>query len=269
MKARLNACMCALLAVAALAACGGDDGGSSSPSGSTTLRVFAAASLTDPFQTLGKRYEQQHAGVKVTFNFAGSNTLVTQITQGAPADVFASADTQNMQTLQDAALVDTPKTFVKNRLTVIVPASNPAHITSLKDLANDGVSIAVGDSAVPIGSYTLEVLDKMAASDDYGREYADAVKANFASKETSVTAISQKVQLGEVDAGYVYVSDAQSAGDKVKAIEIPEAFNVLADYPIAVVKDSRSTEQANAFIDYVLSADGQKTLEQYGFVPVE
>jgi molybdate transport system substrate-binding protein len=273
---RLGALLLTVVAAVALAACGGDGGGGSSSSGSTgssgspsKLTIFAAASLTDPFTTIGKQYEAANPGVKVTFNFAGSNTLVTQIGQGAPADAFASADTQNMDKLTSQSLVDSPTTFTKNTVTVIIPAANPGKIENLEDLANDGVKIAAGAEDVPIGTYTQEILANMATSSGYGSSYQAAVKGNIVSQETSVSGIVQKVELGEVDAGYVYVSDALAAGDKVKSIAIPETYNVVADYPIAVVKESKNQAGANSFIKYVLSADGQKTLSKYGFLPVE
>ena len=164
-----------------------------------------------------------------------------QIQQGAPADTFASADTQNMDKLTKSGDVTTPKTFARNTLVVVVPASNPGKIENLKDLANKGLKIAIADASVPVGNYTLEVLDKMSKSDAYGPEYSQAVEANVVTNETSVKNVLSKVQTGEVDAGYVYVSDAYSAGDQVKSIEIPDEFNVIADYPIATVKASKNT----------------------------
>jgi molybdate transport system substrate-binding protein len=151
---------------------------------------------------------------------------------------------------------------------VIVPANNPANINSLHDLAKPGVKIAVANSSVPVGNYTLQVLAKMGQSSEYGPSYESAVKANFVTMETSVSGVIQKVQLGEVDAGYVYVSDAYSAGDKVKSIDIPDQYNVLADYPIASVKDSKNASTADSFIQYVLSPDGQAILTKYHFIPV-
>jgi molybdate transport system substrate-binding protein len=152
---------------------------------------------------------------------------------------------------------------------LVVPASNPGKVENLKDLANKGLKIAVADASVPVGNYTLEVLDKMSKSDEYGPEYTKAVEANIVTKETSVKNVLSKVETGEVDAGYVYVSDAFSSGDKVKSIDIPEEFNVIADYPIATVKASKNASTSDAFIDYVISAPGQKTLEQYKFLPAQ
>jgi len=259
-----------------LASCGSSSSGSSS-SGSTTptstptaapvtLNVFGAASLTAAFGEIKTKFEAANPNVTVTYNFAGSNTLATQITQGAPADVFASADTNNMNKV--SSLVNTPQTFARNKVVVIVPANNPASIKTLHDLAKPGVKIAVANSSVPVGNYTLEVLNKMGQSSEYGPAYESAVKANFVTQETSVSGVVQKVQLGEVDAGYVYVSDAFSAGSKVSSVTIPDQYNILADYPIATVKDSKNLSTAQSFVQYVLSPDGQAILAKYHFIPV-
>jgi molybdate transport system substrate-binding protein len=272
MKRSVHALFMLLVACMLLAACGST---SSSSSGSATptpapvkITVFAAASLTEAFGEMKTQYDAAHPNVTITFNFAGSNTLAQQIVNGAPADVFASADTQNMQKVVTPGLVNTPQTFARNKVVVIVPANNPANINTLHDLAKSGVKIAVADVSVPVGNYTLEVLNKMGQSSAYGPAYESAVKANFVTHETSVKSVLQKVQLGEVDAGYVYVSDAFSAGDKVKSITIPDEFNVVADYPIATVKASSNQSAADSFIQYVLSSDGQAILAKYHFIPV-
>jgi molybdate transport system substrate-binding protein len=231
-----------------------------------TINVFGAASLTAAFGEIKTKFEAANPNVTVTYNFAGSNTLATQITQGAPADVFASADAKNMEKV--SSLVNTPQTFARNKVVVIIPASNPGNIKTLHDLANKGVKIAVANSSVPVGNYTLEVLAKMGQSSEYGPAYESAVKANFVTQETSVSGVVQKVQLGEVDAGFVYVSDAYSAGSKVSSIDIPDQYNILADYPIATVKDSKNPSTAESFVQYVLSADGQAILAKYHFIPV-
>ena len=257
-----------------LASCGSSSSSNSSSSGSSTtptpapvtLNVFGAASLTAAFGEIKTQYEAANPNVTITYNFAGSNTLATQITQGAPADVFASADTTNMDKV--SSLVNTPQTFARNKVVVIVPANNPGNIKTLHDLANPGVKIAVANSSVPVGNYTLEVLSKMGQSSEYGPAYVSAVKANFVTMETSVSGVIQKVQLGEVDAGYVYVSDAYGAGDKVKSIDIPDQYNVLADYPIATVKDSKNLSTAESYVQFVLSPAGQGILTKYHFIPV-
>ena len=252
-----------------LTACGGSGSGDSSNSDApVALDIFAAASLTEAFTTIKTNYEEANPKVILTFNFAGSNTLSQQILAGAPADVFASADTQNMDKVTKEDLVNDPQVFAKNKLEVIVPKANPGNITTLKDLANPGVKIAVADASVPVGQYTLEVLGKMGKSSEYGAAYETAVKGNFVTKETSVKGVLQKVQLGEVDAGYVYVSDAYTAKDEVTGITIPDQFNVIAEYPIASVKSSSNQSAADAFIKYVLSDAGQAVLKDYDFIPV-
>jgi molybdate transport system substrate-binding protein len=261
----------ALLAVGlVVTACGGSSGSDNSTgtNAPVALDIFAAASLTEAFTTIKENYEEANPKVILTFNFAGSNTLSQQILAGAPADVFASADTQNMDKVQKQSLVNDTKIFAKNKLEVIVPKSNPGNISTLKDLANKGVKIAVADASVPVGQYTLEVLDKMGKSSEYGPSYVSAVKANFVTMETSVKGVLQKVQLGEVDAGYVYVSDAYTAKDEVTGITIPDQFNVIAEYPIASLKSSSNQSAADAFIKYVLSPAGQAVLKQYDFIPV-
>jgi molybdate transport system substrate-binding protein len=233
------------------------------------LNVFAAASLTEAFGDIAKQYHAAHPDVEITYNFNGSQLLEQQIANGAPADIFASADQAQMQKASSAGLVDNPQIFVKNRLVVIIPASNPGHISTLKDLAKKGIKIDMEASAVPAGLYSLQVLDNMGKSPDYGPAYESAVKANFVSQEENVKAVVQKVQLGEADAGFVYETDVTSAvANQVKIIDIPDTFNVIAQYPIAVTKDSTHAAQAQAFMQYVLSAPGQAILAKYHFVTV-
>jgi molybdate transport system substrate-binding protein len=271
MIGRRSALLLSSLMVAGLvlAACGGSNKNTTStstngsPSGSIT--VFAAASLTSAFEALGTDYMAAHKGTTVGFNFAGSNTLAEQINQGAPVDVFASADPKNMS--DAAGELNAPQTFAKNELIVILPAKNPGKIESLKDLANPGVTIAVADPSVPIGGYTLDVLNKMGQSSAYGPAYEKAVKGNFVTQETSVSGIVQKVLLGEVDAGYVYVSDAVANGSEVKSITIPTQYNIVADYPIATAKHTSNPTTSESFVAYVLSPPGQKVLGKYGFLP--
>lgn len=253
-----------------LAACGDTTSAIPPPTPSTTtLNVFAAASLKESFNTIATKYHQGHANTTIKLNFNGSQLLEQQIANGAPADVFASADQVNMQKASDAGLVSRAQIFVKNKLTIIIPVSNPGKITGLKDLANKGVKIDVGVNAVPAGKYALQVLDKMGKSSTFGPAYESAVKANFVSQETDVKSIVNKVQLGEVDAGFVYVTDVTAAvSSKVKMITIPDDFNVIAQYPIAVTKNSVHASDAQAFVQYILSADGQDVLEQYHFIAV-
>jgi len=259
--------LCTLL----LAACGDTSSLPPTPTPSTaTLNVFAAASLTDEsFNTIATKYHQAHPNIVVKLNFNGSQILEQQIANGAPSDVFASADQANMMKASAAGLVGSSQVFVKNRLVVIIPSNNPGNISSLKDLARKGVKIDIEASNVPAGKYSLQVLDNMAKSPDFGPAYESAVKANFVSQEINVKAVVQKVQLGEADAGFVYRTDVTTAvTNKVKIIDIPDNFNVIAQYPIAVTKNSAHTAEAQAFVQYVLSADGQNVLEQFHFIAV-
>jgi len=245
-----------VLAVAALAlaACGGDDsGGGSGGQSPTEIKVFAAASLTAAFTELGQQYGSANGGTKVTFNFAGSQALATQIQQGAPADVFASADIPNMDKVKD--LVGTPQNFASNLLQVVVEKGNPKGVKGLEDLANPDLKVVLAAPDVPAGKYAQQALEKA------------GVTVKPVSEEDNVKAVVTKVSLGEADAGIVYVTDVTAGGDKVEGVDIPEELNVVATYPIATVKASKAQDQAQAFMDLVLSAQGQQVLERYGFLP--
>ncbi|WP_104089613.1 molybdate ABC transporter substrate-binding protein [Arthrobacter sp. GMC3] len=227
---------------------------SSAPELSGTLNVFAAASLQQTFTDLGTQFQAAHPKVKVSFNFDGSSTLVTQITQGAPADVFASADTANMKKLSDAQLVaGTPVNFATNVLTLVVPASNPANITSFADAAKPGIKLVVCAAQVPCGAAAK----------------SDAASAGLTltpvSEELSVTSVLGKVTSGEADAGLVYVTDAKSAGTKVKTIPLGLAKPTINEYPIATVSSSKQQDLAKAFIALVTAKEGQKVLADAGF----
>jgi molybdate transport system substrate-binding protein len=250
--------LAALLAVAALAlaACGGgddDSGGSSGAASPGEIKVFAAASLTAAFTKIGEQFTAANGGTKVTFNFAGSQALATQIQQSAPADVFASADLANMDKVKD--LVGTPQNFASNQLQIVVEKGNPKSIQGLDDLANPDLKVVLAASDVPAGKYAAEALGN-----------AD-VTVKPVSQEDNVKAVITKVSLGEADAGIVYVTDVTAGGDKVEGVDIPEELNVLATYPIATVKASQAQDQAQAFMDLVLSAEGQQVLKEYGFLP--
>ncbi len=235
-----------------------------------TLTVFAAASLTDAFTEIEAAFESAHPGVDVLYNFGGSSTLATQLSEGAPADVFASANNTQMNVARDAErIAGTPRTFVKNRLVLIVPADNPAGITGLRDLANDGVLLVLAAPDVPVRDYTDTMLERLAANPAYGEAYRTAVLANLVSEEDNVRQVAAKVALGEADAGIVYRSDVTpDIADAVIALPIPDAVNTLATYPIAVTDDSANPELAQAFVDYVLSDEGQDTLVKWGFTSV-
>jgi molybdate transport system substrate-binding protein len=234
-----------------------------------TLHVFAAASLTESFTTIAAHYHQAHPTLTVAFNFAGAQVLEQQIANGAPADVFASADLANMQKASDAGLVAASQIFARNKLVLILPGTNAARIMTLHDLARKGVKIDIEAANVPAGKYTLEILNKLSQSPDYGSAYKTSVLGNVVSQEDNVKAVVQKVQLGEVDAGFVYQTDVTpSVATKVTVLPIPDAFNVIAQYPIAVVKQTPHFSQAQAFTRYVFSPDGQAVLASYHFLGV-
>ena len=231
-----------------LAACGW------SAAQSRTLNVFAAASLTDSFKALAASYEQQHHGLTVKLNFAGTPTLVAQIEQGAHADVFASADTANMDRLEaDAFTSGDAQVFAHNELQIVVAPGNPKGISSLADFAKPGVIYISEAATVPAGKYSLQALQKA------------HVTVTPKSLETDVKSVISKIELGEADAGIVYATDVKAAGPKVQGVTIPTADNVIATYPIVAVKDASNAGAAAGFIAYVLSAEGQSTLVSFGF----
>ena len=236
------------------------------------LTVFAAASLTDAFTELGTQFEAAHPGSAVTFNFAGSNSLAQQIGQAAPADVFASANGAQMLVAIDTGRIvsGTQQTFVRNRLVVIVPTDNPGGVTALPDLGKPGLTVVLAAAEVPVGQYSLDFLDKAAADAAFAPGFKDAVLANVVSYEDNVRAVLTKVALGEADAGIVYSSDVtgESAGAVTK-LDIPDALNTVASYPIAALSDSPHAALAQAFVDFVLSAAGQAVLTRYGFIAVK
>jgi molybdate transport system substrate-binding protein len=246
-----------LLVVAVVAAgCGGNDdtsGGSSGAGSPTEIKVFAAASLTAAFNKLGEQYTAANSGTKVTFNFAGSQALATQIQQGAPADVFASADVPNMDKVKD--LVDTPQNFASNLLQIVVEKGDPKGVKTLEDLANPDLKVVLAAPEVPAGKYAKQMLDKA------------GVTVKPVSQEDNVKAVVAKVSLGEADAGIVYATDVTAGGDKIQGVDIPKDQNVTATYPIAMVKASKSQQQAQAFVDLVRSPSGQQVLESFGFLP--
>jgi molybdate transport system substrate-binding protein len=249
--------LAAVLAVAALvlAACGGDDNSSSGGSSGSAneIKVFAAASLTAAFTELGQRYTSANGGTKVTFNFAGSQALATQIRQAAPADVFASADTTNMDKVKD--LVGTPQNFASNLLQIVVEKGNSKAVKGLDDLANPDLKVVLAAPDVPAGKYAAEALNTA------------KVTVKPVSEEDNVKAVVTKVSLGEADAGIVYVTDVTAGGDKVQGVDIPKDQNVTPTYPIATVKAGKAQDKAQAFMDLVLSDQGQQVLKQYGFLP--
>jgi molybdate transport system substrate-binding protein len=232
----------------------GDDASTNSATGDVT--VLAAASLTDSFEEIGTAFETAYPGSRVTFSFASSSALVTQINQGAPADVFASADTANMDKLTasgGAGTASTPVTFATNKLQIILGEGNPRNISGIADLAKPGLIYVTAAPEVPIGAYAKQVLDNA------------KVTVTAKSLETDVKAVVNKVTLGEADAGIVYSTDVKAAGDKAVGVAIPDDVNVVAKYPIAVIKSSKNAAAANAFVGFVTGAQGQSILAKYGF----
>jgi len=234
------------------------------------LQVFAAASLSDAFTELGRMLEQQHAGLRVRFNFAGSQQLVAQLEQGAPADLLASADERWMSYAESHGLVTgEPETFVHNTLVVIVPRANPGRVGKLQDLARGGIKLVLAADAVPAGRYSRTVLRNLARTEGFAVDYATRVQQNVVSEEENVKSVVSKVQLGEADAGLVYQSDVTPAVSRyVRVLPIPRSANVLASYPMALVKDAPAPDAAKAFMELLLSAEGQRILERHGLVPL-
>lgn len=235
---------------------------------SSEIHVFAAASLTDAFAEIGKHFEATNPGATVSFNFAGSQQLAQQIAQGAPADVFASANQQQMQVVIRSGQVasGTERTFARNRLVVIVPKDNPAGLKELKDLARPNLKLVLATKQVPVGGYALDFLAKASKLPEYTAAYSATVLANVVSYEENVKSVLSKVALGEADAGIVYTSDIALDTSKVGRIDIPDNLNTIATYPIAAIRGSRQAGLAQRFVDYVLSAPGQQILVKYGFI---
>jgi molybdate transport system substrate-binding protein len=247
--------LAAAAATSLLAACGGSSSatGRTSSSLSGEITVLAAASLTDAFGALGKQFQEANPGTTITFSFGASSALATQIDQGAPADVFASASQKNMDAVVAAGDATASKPFAENVMEIAVPPANPAKITRLSDLAEPGVKVALCQAEVPCGTVALKVFENA------------KITVTPVTQEADVKATLAKVTLGEVDAGVVYVTDVLAAGDKVTGIEIPADVNASTTYPIAALKSSKNAALAQAFVDYVLSAEGQKVLTDAGF----
>ncbi|MFC9515623.1 molybdate ABC transporter substrate-binding protein [Nocardiaceae bacterium NPDC056970] len=237
-----------------LAGCSGSaDSGTDSGSGDT-ITVFAAASLRATFTELGRLFEAEHPDTRVVFNFAGSSDLFTQIDQGAPADVFASADTANMTKAVRAGLTASdPVNFATNTLTIVVPPGNPAGVTSFADLARPGVKVVVCAPQVPCGNATQRIED------------LTGVRLSPVSEESSVTDVLGKIVTGQADAGLVYVTDAAGAGDKVEAVPFPESARIVNTYPIAVLKNSDDPYFAGEFAAFVIGPEGRQVLSAAGF----
>jgi molybdate transport system substrate-binding protein len=253
-RSRLRPTLGLLAAAGLLAAgCGGGDRAGDAASEPGRLKVFAAASLTAAFTELGQRFGAANPGTTVTFNFAGSQALATQLRHGAPADVFASADAANMDKVRD--LVAPPQAFAGNLLQIVVEPGNPRRVRGLADLARGDLKVVLAAEEVPAGRYARQALQQA------------GVAVRPVSLEENVKAVVAKVGLGEADAGIVYVTDVTASGNWVEGVDIPSGHNLPVTYPIATVKASRLKGQAQAFVDLVRSADGQRVLARFGFLP--
>jgi molybdate transport system substrate-binding protein len=231
-----------------------------------SVTVFAAASLKEAFTAAGPAFTKA-SGTAVSFNFAGSDSLEQQIAQGAPADVFASANESQMQKAATAGLLGSePKTFARNRLVIVVPKGNPAKIAGAADLAKSGVKVVFAAPTVPVGAYTRAGLKKLDGRPGYAADYDAAVEKNVVSNELDVKAVATKISLGEGDAGVVYATDVAPLGASVETVAFPPDSVAEATYPIATVKAAGNPKGAQAFVDFVLSPAGQAFLKARGFI---
>lgn len=246
-----------------------DDNGEDLSQGQAVLTVFAAASLAEAFMEAAQRFEEMHAVQRVVLNVAGSHQLAQQISLGAPADVFASANPAQMQVAVDAGRIDPGALipFAGNRLIIVVSSSHPGRVDTWRDLSRPGIQLILADEAVPAGRYAREFLERASLEDQPGTSFQAQVINNVVSFEQNVRAVLTKVTLGEADAGIVYSSDALRADtSSVYTLSIPDTLSPQARYVIAPVTDSRSSGLANAFVAFVLSEEGQSLLRKYGFV---
>jgi molybdate transport system substrate-binding protein len=268
----------AYLALASLvafgfASCGGGSTGEESAGGrsdggeGSTLTVLAASSLTDAFGELAETFEEDHPGTQVRTSFAASSTLLAQIQQGAPADVFASAAQEEMKTAaKDGLVAGEPEVFVENREVIVVPEDNPAGIEDLRDLAKPGVKLVLAEDGVPAADYALQILGR--ADAEFGGGFKEDVLSNIVSREVDVRASVNRVALGDADATFGYASDLTlDIRDRVQVIPIPAELNIIATYPIAVLRDAESPELAREWVDLVVSEEGQRVLEKWNFEP--
>lgn len=233
-----------------------------------TITVFAAASLTEAFHEIGQAYSAIHPDQEVVINFAGSQQLAQQLSQGAPADVFASADIDQMENvIQNGRIIEGfEEIFAQNKLVLITPVDNPGGIKEFRDFTTQGLHLILADQAVPVGKYSAELLERANQQSPYGDGFKDRVLNNVVSYEENVRAVLSKVILGEGDAGIVYMSDLVSKDeDLVRRISIPDQINVTASYFISPVSDTAHPDLADDFIDFVLSPAGQQILIDYGF----
>lgn len=254
----------AILAAVALLGCAGSESDPAATAPEKALVVFAAASLREAFTAIGSEFERTHPGVELGFNFAGTQELRTQLEHGAAVDVFASADQRHMDELVHAGRAAGPVVFARNEPVLVVARDSAGSLRSLADLPS-ATRIVIGTPEVPIGRYTLQILDRAAAM--LGSDFRARVEAKVVSRELNVRQVLAKVTLGEAQAGVVYRSDVQNAPDGVAVVAIAPEINVIAEYPIAVVAGAAHPELARAWVELVLSASGQRALRAAGFLP--
>jgi molybdate transport system substrate-binding protein len=256
-----------LLAAAFVSGLTGCGAGSNGGKGGGMLTILAASSLTDAFGELAKTFERQNPGTEVRTSFGASSEMLAQIQQGAPADVFASAAEEEMDTaLKDGLVTGEPQIFVKNREVVMVPRTNPAKIRSFRDVATPDTRLVLAEDGVPAADYAIEILDK--ADKEYGAGFKKDVLSNVVSSEADVRASVNRVAVGDADATFGYASDyTPDIRDKVEVVPIPPDLNIVATYPIAALKDAKSPTLAKKWVDLVTSEEGQRVLKKWGFEP--
>lgn len=270
MKARIRKLMLFILLLSwSLVACQGDaNPRSRNKVDRDMITVFAAASLAEAMNQVATQFEATHPGIEVIINFAGSQQLAHQLFQGASADVFASADKQQMENVIHAGRVNpgSEQVFINNRLTIVLPGDNPGDVYRFTDLSRPGLHVLLANEAVPVGRYSLEVLERASKQPEFGEDFKDEVLLNVVSYEENVRAVLTKIILGEADAGIVYQSDIVGvARDDLIQLEIPESINVIASYYVAPLIDSHNPELGMDFIRALLSPEGRKTLGEFGF----
>ena len=263
---RLSAAILAFCVLALSASCGGGNAAAPANGGvSGEVLVFAASSLTDALKESGEAFAREHPGAKVTFSFGASSALATQINEAARADVFAAADTTQMQAVADGGRLAGPVRVFATNVPVVVKPKGSNAARRFEDLARPGLRLVLAGPEVPIGKYSREVFERASGPGGVSPDFAARVLANVRSNEANARAVLAKVQLGEADAGVVYRSDAAAAGPAVDVLAVPAAFVVVATYPIAPLQGGKNAGGAAAFVDFVLSPEGQAILAKYGF----
>ncbi|QIN84825.1 molybdate ABC transporter substrate-binding protein [Rubrobacter tropicus] len=266
-RSRAATLACVLLVLLGPVSCGGGSASGTEGGRGGTLTVLAASSLTDAFGELEKRFEERNPGVEVRQSFESSSTLLAQIQQGAPADVFASASEEEMETATKEGLVEgETRVFVKNREIVMVPKDNPANIQDFRDVAKPGVRLVLAQEDVPAADYAVEILGK--ANNEYGGDFKQDVLSNVVSREADVRASVNRVVVGDADATFGYASDyTPDIRDRVEVVPIPPDLNIIATYPIAALEDAEEPDLAREWVDLVTGEEGQRVLDKWGFEP--